>query len=697
MRGNVITEQQPHQTKTNESPLDFPIHVTIFGDRRAVTMKKGTMSLRALAKGLPGMAATTKDQMRHIKLSRFSGERTGRGSYRHNAGQLAVSGIEGDYDAGEMSVDDAEDALASADVAAMIYTTPSHQKDGKGHRWRVLCPLRNEAAPSDREALVARVNGALGGFLSGESFTASQSYAFGVAKGGAELDVRLVDGRFLDECADLDAGAAGKHRRDRGEAVEDQSAGGDHDIAKLRDALSYVPNNEPYEDWLEILMAIHAATGGSNHGRALAHGWCAGDPRYKPGEVDSKWRSFGETGGSKITADTLFFRARQNGWNVVTAGEFEIVDDIDLSTLSESTASENAVPGFLESAAGLEGLDVPPREWMVPDLIPHRTVTILGGDGGTGKSLLALQLAVASATRQDWIGQTVERPGRVVYISAEDERDELHRRMAAITEDNGLQFSDLSGLMFRSLAGEDAILGELDRRSGKLKATKLFKTLEAAVIVSTPSLVVLDTLADLHSGDQNDQGHARQFVNLLRGLCVRHGCTVLLLAHPSLTGINTGTGTGGSMAWGNSVRSRLYLRRVKESGQEIDPDSRVLETMKSNYGKIGGQIGLRWRAGVFGAVSSKDESEMQTKAENVFMKLLAKMEEQGRKVSHKPGCNYAPKIFADHPEAEGMTKRALKIAMDSLLDDGGAAIEKDGPPSKRRQYLVGGSNGFARV
>jgi AAA domain len=36
--------------------------------------------------------------------------------------------------------------------------------------------------------------------------------------------------------------------------------------------------------------------------------------------------------------------------------------------------------------ANWEGLPIPPREWIVPDYIPHKTVTLLGGDGATGKS-----------------------------------------------------------------------------------------------------------------------------------------------------------------------------------------------------------------------------------------------------------------------------------------------------------------------
>jgi hypothetical protein len=39
--------------------------------------------------------------------------------------------------------------------------------------------------------------------------------------------------------------------------------------------------------------------------------------------------------------------------------------------------------------ADWEGLPVPPREWIVPGYIPHKTVTLLSGDGSIGKSLLS--------------------------------------------------------------------------------------------------------------------------------------------------------------------------------------------------------------------------------------------------------------------------------------------------------------------
>ena len=121
------------------------------------------------------------------------------------------------------------------------------------------------------------------------------------------------------------------------------------------------------------------------------------------------------------------------------------------------------------SAAELEGQPIPARQWLVDGLIPSGTVSLLGGDGGTGKSLLALQLAVAVATGGAWLGLPVTS-GRAIYISAEDDHDELHRRLSDITCAEGVTLADLDNLTVRSLAGEDALLAALDRSGGVLHA-----------------------------------------------------------------------------------------------------------------------------------------------------------------------------------------------------------------------------------
>lgn len=182
----------------------------------------------------------------------------------------------------------------------------------------------------------------------------------------------------------------------------------------------------------------------------------------------------------------------------------------------------------------------------------------------------------------------------------------------------------------------------------------------------------------------------RQFIGILRGLALRQRCAVMLLGHPSLTGLSSGTGTSGSTAWNNSVRSRLYLSRIIQDGYEPDPDKRVMSTKKANYGRIGGEINMTWREGVFvpdEQPTGLDALAVNAKAERVFLTLLGKLTEQGRRVNAAGGQAYAPKVFSDHPDNEGVTKRAFKAAMERLLSAGKLRVAEDGPPSKRRTHL----------
>jgi hypothetical protein len=86
----------------------------------------------------------------------------------------------------------------------------------------------------------------------------------------------------------------------------------------------------------------------------------------------------------------------------------------------------------------------------------------------------------------------------------------------------------------------------------------------------------------------NDRAQVRQFIGVLRGLAIAADAGVLLTSHPSLAGMSSGTGISGSTAWHASVRSRLYMKRATtEKNEEPDPNLRIIEVMKTNYGPVG--------------------------------------------------------------------------------------------------------------
>ena len=363
----------------------------------------------------------------------------------------------------------------------------------------------------------------------------------------------------------------------------------------------------------------------------------------------------------------------------------------EVQRLPDETEGGHPLPALsFKRASDLDGKTVPEMEWLVEGVAPMGKVTGLNGDGGTGKSLVAKQLAIAVASGGAWLGRKV-KAGNAIYFSAEDDDDELHRRIDKVARHMGVTLSDLTGLTYQSFAGKDATLAVIEGATGKLRASERMHALHRWIAAEKPALVVLDTLADLFPGNENDRAQARQFVGMLAGIAIKYQCAVLLLAHPSLSGLNSGSGTSGSTGWNNSVRSRLYLERVTHDGYESNPDARVLRTMKNNYGRIGGEINVTWRDGVFVADAVEtglDRMATGAKAERVFLKLLRTHTEQGRRVNDKGGNSYAPKAFAEHPQAEGVTKRAFKSAMEALLADGKVQIGTEGPASRRVNYLI---------
>ncbi len=331
-----------------------------------------------------------------------------------------------------------------------------------------------------------------------------------------------------------------------------------------------------------------------------------------------------------------------------------------------------------------QGKAVPERQWFVDGWIPHRTVTNLSGAGGSGKTEIILQLIAASSLGMQWFGHDVAN-GPCLYFGAEDEADELHRRLGTIVDRAGRKLSDLEGVRLIPLAGSDAVLAEPDRR-GNLTATAIFGKLEAQVRALQPRLVVIDPSADVFGGDEINRAQVRKFVSMLRGLAMDHDCAVLLLSHPSVAGLTTGTGTSGSTAWNNSVRSRLYLEVVDK-----DPDARVLKVVKANYGRVGESIAMRWDDGVYALDSGPDpvvENVISSKADALFLELLALFGEQGQNLGVQPGTSYAPAKMAKHPKGKGFSKDQFAKAMQRLLDAKRVTVVTEGPPSRQRSRLA---------
>lgn len=344
----------------------------------------------------------------------------------------------------------------------------------------------------------------------------------------------------------------------------------------------------------------------------------------------------------------------------------------------------------------LQDKPVPEREWIVPEWIPMHHVTALYGDGGTGKSLLAMQLMTCANIQKLWMGQSVASV-RTLGFFCEDTHDELHRRQTAINRAYGCDFSDLKNTCWISGVGEDNILMEFGE-GNQGRVTALYDHLRKAAHDFKARFIVIDTAADTFGGNEINRGQVRQFINALNRLALDVNGAVLLCAHPSQSGISSRRGDGGNTAWSNTVRSRLYLEHPEKQDGQDTGDMRTLSRKKANYARIGEELPLIWQDGVFalspaiggfGLVDAIQQRNREQQVDEAFLRAMDDFDRQCRNLSSssKSG-NYAPKMMMTNSQAKGFSKKELISAMNRLFDAGDIKNEIYGRPSNPSAKIV---------
>jgi RecA-family ATPase len=281
----------------------------------------------------------------------------------------------------------------------------------------------------------------------------------------------------------------------------------------------------------------------------------------------------------------------------------------------------------------------------------------------------------------DWLGTTVET-GPVIFFSAEEPENEMRRRLARVTRKRGIEADEIENLYFHFAEPDKCTLGT-GKPASPIASTPLFESLRQSAKDIRPALIVVDSNAATLGGNYLDRVHARTFVSLFRQLAREVNCAVLLLDHPSLSGMTNGTGRAGNMDWQNAVRALLYLRSCEN--EQGATSGRELEVMKSNYGPRGEKQKLRWEDGCYvleGSAGAPQQAAAFNAADQTYLDCLDAATAQGRHVFPLPGKGHAPKVFADMPQAKSMTWQGLAKAQERLFAAGKIANVPFGKPSK---------------
>lgn len=228
------------------------------------------------------------------------------------------------------------------------------------------------------------------------------------------------------------------------------------------------------------------------------------------------------------------------GWTHVT-----IMTALAAATPVVIPANDNpAGSGVL--AFDLEAWDVqarfcgkaPPERWLVSNSIPRGKPGLFVAMGDTGKSMIALELALRVAAGAFSFGHVpifggqVQEFGDVVILSAEDDADSIHQRLERIDPDDSRRRALRHRLRVIPLPNVGGPVSLIVQRGHEITLTAAFHELCAQMKRLQPTLVILDPLTPFCHADINaDSTAAGVLGSAMAQLASETGATVIATHH----------------------------------------------------------------------------------------------------------------------------------------------------------------------
>jgi len=245
-----------------------------------------------------------------------------------------------------------------------------------------------------------------------------------------------------------------------------------------------------------------------------------------------------------------FDEARPGG----TYGRVHVIKPAILDTMR--THQRKDAPAGLKSlyaASPLTGSDLgrcapPPRSWVTTGAgaLPRGVVGVFAGQGGAGKTYVEIQQAMSVATGQNCCDAfTFAAVGPVVAVLAEDDAEEVERRIYHTRQSYQGQDLDLSNLHFFTAGGGDPLLVKRDA-GGNLQVTQGFHDLMEHARRIQPVLIVLDSLSVVASSAETSNEDAARFISLVSEFTTLPSKpSVVVLTHVNKSSLSTKGGGQG--------------------------------------------------------------------------------------------------------------------------------------------------------
>jgi hypothetical protein len=219
-----------------------------------------------------------------------------------------------------------------------------------------------------------------------------------------------------------------------------------------------------------------------------------------------------------------------------------------------------------------------PRRYLLKDLVLAAYVTLLYGDGGVAKSLLALALAVAIAgDSKEWLGREI-KSCPVLYVDFELDSEEQARRVYQLCRGQGVD-TPPETLLYMSALGHPA---------GEAFASALEACIEHSV-----GLMVVDSLGPALQGDAEAARDVIGFFQKSIEPFRVEGIAVLIIDHQSR--LQQGQSYQSKGAFGSVFKTNLARSVIQAQATERGEGTLTvrLRQKKHNFGPLAEPFGVK--------------------------------------------------------------------------------------------------------
>ena len=177
----------------------------------------------------------------------------------------------------------------------------------------------------------------------------------------------------------------------------------------------------------------------------------------------------------------------------------------------------------------------PEQKFLIGDTIPLGVPCVFAAAGDSGKGMMTLDLAMkvaSGASMQNSFGGLVAEHGDVILITAEDDKDEMHRRISRLDPSKYRENYEhkLRILPLPNLGGVFPIMQKFD--NSYLMGEEFSRIYDQMLEMNTLKLIIIDPMASFVHADVNaDPAAGAAFMSLLAQMATETGATVMVNHH----------------------------------------------------------------------------------------------------------------------------------------------------------------------